>query len=170
MDQHSFIFSDNLKYRVLRHSLFWLCWWVFCTVIYSYLPTQETLPVLTRFLISATEALIFLPVHMFVAYCMVYLLVPRLLVKEHYVYSIFALCGLFLITGVFNGFLAPYVGQIRNFILNPLFVSPLPKRYTPVSFHYSIMAGLRGGVTVGGFAATIKLMKYWYVKEQRNLQ
>ena len=33
-----------------------------------------------------------------------------------------------------------------------------------------MMAGLRGGVTVGGLAAAIKLMKYWYLKEQRNLQ
>jgi LytS/YehU family sensor histidine kinase len=32
------------------------------------------------------------------------------------------------------------------------------------------MAGLRGGLTVAGIAAAIKLMKYWYVKEQRNLQ
>ena len=170
MDKHPFIFSNDLKHRLRRHAIFWLCWWLFCSVIYSYLPTQETLPLVTRFLISATEALIFLPVHMFVAYCMVYLLVPRLLIKGYNAYSIFALCLLFLITGVFNGFLAPYVGEIRNSILNPLFVSPLPKRYTPVSFHYSIMAGLRGGVTVGGLAATIKLMKYWYVKEQRNLQ
>ena len=32
------------------------------------------------------------------------------------------------------------------------------------------MAGLRGGITIGGIAASIKLMKHWYVKEQRNLQ
>jgi hypothetical protein len=170
MDKHPFIFSDKLKYRVARHGLFWLCWWVFCSVIYSYLPTQETLPFLTRLLISTTEALIFLPVHMFVAYSMVYILVPRLLIKGRYVYSIFALCLLFLITGVLNAFLAPHVGQLRNSIIDPLLQSPLPRRYSPVSFYYSIMAGLRGGVTVGGFAATIKLMKYWYMKEQRNLQ
>jgi LytS/YehU family sensor histidine kinase len=32
------------------------------------------------------------------------------------------------------------------------------------------MAGLRGAITIGGIAASIKLMKHWYVKEQRNLQ
>ncbi|HEX6432468.1 MAG TPA: histidine kinase, partial [Niastella sp.] len=36
--------------------------------------------------------------------------------------------------------------------------------------HLSLMAGLRGGITIGGIAASIKLMKHWYVKEQRNLQ
>jgi LytS/YehU family sensor histidine kinase len=39
-----------------------------------------------------------------------------------------------------------------------------------VSFFYSLLGGLRGAITIGGLAAAIKLMKYWYVKEQRNLQ
>jgi LytS/YehU family sensor histidine kinase len=30
------------------------------------------------------------------------------------------------------------------------------------------MAGLRGAITIGGIAGTIKLMKYWYVKEKTN--
>ncbi|MBK8087756.1 MAG: histidine kinase [Chitinophagaceae bacterium] len=33
-----------------------------------------------------------------------------------------------------------------------------------------MLAGLRGAITIGGLAAAIKLMKYWYIKEQRNLQ
>ncbi|MEO5581115.1 MAG: histidine kinase, partial [Saprospiraceae bacterium] len=33
-----------------------------------------------------------------------------------------------------------------------------------------LLAGLRGAITVGGLAAAIKLMKYWYLKEQHNLQ
>ncbi|HSK14407.1 MAG TPA: sensor histidine kinase, partial [Phnomibacter sp.] len=37
-----------------------------------------------------------------------------------------------------------------------------------ISLFMGWMAGLRGGVTVAGMGAAIKLMKYWYVKEQRN--
>ena len=170
MEQHPFIFSNKLNFRLARHVIFWFCWWIFCSILYSYLPTPEVIPPVTRYLISITEALIFLPVHMFVAYCMMYLLVPYLLIKGHYIYCIIGLCFLFLITGVLNAFLAPHVGQLRNLILNPVFHNPLPSRYAPSSFHYSIMAGLRGGITVGGLAAAIKLMKYWYIKEQRNLQ
>ncbi|MBN8838489.1 MAG: histidine kinase [Sphingobacteriia bacterium] len=33
-----------------------------------------------------------------------------------------------------------------------------------------MLAGLRGGLTIGGMAAAIKLMKHWYIEEQRNLQ
>src|SRR4029079_6241522 len=39
-----------------------------------------------------------------------------------------------------------------------------------VNVHLSLLAGLRGAITVGGMAAAIKLMKYWHIKEQRNLQ
>jgi LytS/YehU family sensor histidine kinase len=38
------------------------------------------------------------------------------------------------------------------------------------TIQYGLMAGLRGGITIGGLAAAIKLLKYYYVKEQRNLQ
>jgi len=46
----------------------------------------------------------------------------------------------------------------------------IPQRSMLTNFFLSLLAGLRGGITVGGIAATIKLAKYWYMKEQRNLQ
>jgi LytS/YehU family sensor histidine kinase len=46
----------------------------------------------------------------------------------------------------------------------------LPHPNTRQSFYLALLAGLRGGITIGGLAAAIKLMKYWYIKEQRNLQ
>jgi LytS/YehU family sensor histidine kinase len=76
---------------------------------------------------------------------------------------------LFIATGVLNAFVGPYVEGVRNFILHPFFQS-LPKRFASRDFSYSLLAGLRGGITIGGLAAAIKLMKYWYVKEQSNLQ
>jgi hypothetical protein len=170
MKQYPFIFSNKWNHRMARHGIFWFCWWVFCSIIYSYIPIDEHLPSYVRFFISAVEALIFLPIHIFIAYSLVYLVVPHLIIKQRYVISAFTVVFLFIITGVLNAFLSPHVGALRNEILNPLFDQPLPKRYAPISFHYAIMAGLRGGITVGGLAAAIKLMKYWYIKEQRNLQ
>jgi hypothetical protein len=170
MEQQAFIFSNKLKYRLARHILFWTSWWLFCSILYSFVPVEQHLPYFTRLVLSTAEAVVFLPIHMFVAYSMMYLIVPYLLITGHYVYSIIAVAFLFLATGVLNAFLSPHVGELRNLILGPFFQNPLPKRYAPNSFLYSIMAGLRGGVTVGGLAAAIKLMKYWYIKEQRNLQ
>lgn len=39
-----------------------------------------------------------------------------------------------------------------------------------VNFYLALLAGLRGAITIGGLASAIKLMKYWYVKEQQNLE
>jgi hypothetical protein len=166
MEQHPFIFSNKLKYRLSRHLLFWLLWWAFCSFLYSYVPIGEDFPRYIRLLISSAEALVFLSVHMFVAYSMVYLLVPYFLIKGRYGYSFVAVAFLFLITGILNAFLSPHVGELRNFILNPFLQDPLPKRFEQTSFHYSMLAGLRGGITVGGLAAAIKLMKYWYIKDR----
>ncbi len=46
----------------------------------------------------------------------------------------------------------------------------VPPRAPWLSIHLSLMAGLRGGLTIAGVAAAIKLMKSLYLKEQRNLQ
>jgi LytS/YehU family sensor histidine kinase len=37
------------------------------------------------------------------------------------------------------------------------------------NFFLSLLAGLRGGITIAGIAAAIKLMKHWYVNEQQRL-
>ena len=169
MQPHPFIFSNKLSYRLLRHLVFWFCWWVFCSIIYAYLPVTQILPHYKRFIISATEAFIFLGVHMFLTYNLVYFVVPHLLIKGRYLSSFVAVILLFIATGVLNAFVSPYVEGVRNFILHPFFQS-LPKRFASRDFSYSLLAGLRGGITIGGLAAAIKLMKYWYVKEQSNLQ
>lgn len=170
MERYPFIFSNNVRLRLARHVVFWFCWWVFCSFLYSYIPIQTQFPYFTRLLISSIEAFIFLPIHAFVAYSLMYWVVPFLLIRGRYVYSVIAVAFVFLATGILNAFLSPHVGELRDLILNPFFKETLPKRFSPNSFHYSMMAGLRGGVTVGGLAAAIKLMKYWYLKEQRNLQ
>lgn len=171
MKQYPFIFSHQLKYRLARHAAFWFCWWVFCSFLYSFPPIfSPQLPYTVRILMSATEAVIFLPIHFFVAYSLVYFVVPHLIIKGHYLYGSIAVICIFLLTGVLNGLLSPHVGSIRNSILEPILGIQLPKRYELMSFHLSLLAGLRGGVTIGGLAASIKLMKYWYMKEQRNLQ
>jgi hypothetical protein len=134
------------------------------------LPATQVLPHYKRLIISATEAFIFLGVHIFLTYSLVYFVVPHLLIKGRYLSSFTAVIALFIATGVLNAFVSPYVEGVRNFMLHPFFQQSLPKRFASKDFSYSLLAGLRGGITIGGLAAAIKLMKYWYVKEQSNLQ
>ena len=170
MDQHPFIFSNKLQYRLSRHLVFWFCWWLFCSILYSYVPIFQILPNYKRFILSATEAFIFLSIHIFFTYSLVYFVVPFLLIKGRYISSAITVVLLFVATGVLNAFLSPHVESIRNYILFPFFQQTLPTRFIGPGFSYSLMAGLRGGITIGGLGAAIKLMKYWYIKEQSNLE
>ncbi len=71
---------------------------------------------------------------------------------------------------------ATIASLITNFVLTPgrkfLLDAGLRLNIRPkdASFYYSLLAGLRGGITIGGLAAAIKIMKYYYLKEQRNIQ
>ena len=60
------------------------------------------------------------------------------------------------------------IGFLRHVFFDTLFVPP--PHFSEKSLYSSLLAGLRGAITIGGIAAAIKLMKYWYLKEQRNLQ
>jgi LytS/YehU family sensor histidine kinase len=77
--------------------------------------------------------------------------------------------GLFLSAATISSIIGRHViVPVRTFVFP--YSSYLPYPNTQQAFFLSLLAGLRGGITIGGIAAAIKLMKYWYVKEQRNLQ
>jgi len=116
------------------------------------------------------ESLVFMLSHMFLAYSLMYFVVPRYLLTQRYWATAVWTFVLFLAAAAFSAVLG-------NYVLNPLRVCLAQLRFVegyfqqlPVQLPRSLLAGLRGGITIGGIAAAIKLMKYWYVKEQRNLQ
>jgi len=170
MQRYPFIFSDQFKYRFGRHFVFWSTWWVFQLILYGYTPIMIGVSATDRFLSSAINGTFFLVPHMFMAYSLMYFVIPKFIVKGKYVYGAFSVALICLIAGFLSS-------SIERFILTgireqhfhhwgPLLLS----RFRTNSVWLSLLAGLRGGLTIGGLAAAIKLMKYWYVKEQRNLQ
>lgn len=170
MQQHPFIFSDEFRYRLLRHGTFWIFWWIFQAFLYSFLPFNRASEYWESLQISMLEAFIFMLSHLFLAYSLMYFVVPRLLLRQKYLATAAWTFVLFIATA----FISSLVGK---YMINPLRVQLAA---AGIARHYfdkehaivsrSLMAGLRGGITIGGIAAAIKLMKYWYVKEQRNLQ
>lgn len=168
MERYPFIFSDNRKDRLQRHLVFWGMWWIFQSLLYSFSAGVLNVTYLERLPISTLEALVYLVPHMVLAYSLMYLVVPQLLLKGRYLKTVAAVIGLFLLTGVISS-------CISVFLLSKLRILVFGMRYQPehlneVHFFLGLLAGLRGGITIGGIAAAIKLMKYWYTKEQRILQ
>ena len=170
MQQHPFIFSDTLRYRLQRHAAFWIFWWLFQAFLYSFIPVRNNSNYWESLQVSTMESFIFMFGHMFLSYSLMYFVVPQFLLKQKYSATVLWTAILFIATAFLSAFLGRY-------IINPLEVYLAAAGYihdyfdtTRFVIHRSLLAGLRGGITIGGIAAAIKLMKYWYVKEQRNLQ
>ncbi len=171
MQKHPFIFSDQLKYRIQRHAAFWLFWWLFQGFLYSFLSFSSTASYLRRLPFSMMESFLFMFSHMFLAYSLMYFVIPRFLLKQKYWHTAAWTIVLFLLTAIMSTVTGRLiVDQMRASLTGNELRMANAVRTLPLSIHMSLMAGLRGGITIGGIAAAIKLMKYWYVKEQRNLQ
>ncbi|MGZ5222159.1 MAG: sensor histidine kinase [Chitinophagaceae bacterium] len=170
MQKYPFIFSDAWKYRIQRHAAFWLFWWLFQGFLYSFLAVNSAPGYFKRLPISMVESFCFMFNHMFLAYSLMYFVIPRFLLKQKYWQTAAWTFVFFLLTAVISSLIGRLVvDELRASLIDDPQVLRSFRRST-LGFHLSLLAGLRGGITIGGVAAAIKLMKYWYVKEQRNLQ
>lgn len=170
MHRYPFIFSGEFRYRFGRHALLWFSWWLFQGLLYSFTPMLLSQQPGTRFLISYTEALAYLMPHMFMAYSLMYFVIPKFIVKGRYVASVFIVAGICIVTAFLSALISNYLLiYLRQALLTNWDRFGWP-HITQTTIWLSLLAGLRGGITIGGLAAAIKLMKYWYLKEQRNLQ
>ena len=154
----SLIFSNQRSYVWARHLLFWGVWLLFFTYIYA----QKFVLIDSRlaYVSSFWEALIYLPVHIGMSYVLIYVIIPRYLLRSRYLPVVLYTVAGFLLSG------------LASHILTVLFVEPLRTSMglpnPQASVFFGLMAGLRGANTVAGFAGTIKLLKYWYQKKKEN--
>lgn len=153
------ILSDQPSYRVSRHLLFWTGCVGFFGFIYGNLvptdgPRQFFNPV------SFVEAALFLPLHIFLSYSIIYFLFPRFLFTGKYFGLIAGLVILILLTAALSVVIA-------DFIITP-FRQAMGVRVPDTKLSFGLLAGLRGSNTVAGFAAAIKLVKHWYFKKLEN--
>jgi sensor histidine kinase YesM len=169
MQRYPFIFSDERKWRLQRHFFFWASWWVFQSFLYSFSAPIFNVSYFTRLPLSIIEAFFYLAPHMFLSYSLMYWVVPQILLKGRYALTVAAVASLFLATAFISAMIGVYLlSYVRLLILGHIYLTP-PHSHDLELFS-ALLAGLRGAITIGGLAASIKLMKYWYTKEQRNMQ
>ncbi len=168
--QYPFIFSNERKYRIWRHVAFWGFWCLFQGFLYAFIPLNAPFGYFRRIPSSMLDSLMFLPCHMFLSYTLMYFVIPVYIVKHKYLSSALWVFMLIIATASMSAAIALYLlPLVREFILPKKVFSSI-RISVQSSFYLSLLAGLRGGLTIGGLAAAIKLMKHWYVEGQRNLQ
>jgi sensor histidine kinase YesM len=165
MERYPFIFSNEKKYRIRRHVIFWLFWFFFFGILYAYTANKSILPNFKRLPVTFVDSLFFLSAHMFLAYSLMYVVVPKFLLKGRYFLSAVAVLVCFVLAAVISAIHGNYIlPYVRYRLFDIEYIHPIN-----TSFLLALLAGLRGAITVGGIAVAIKLMKYWYQKEQKNL-
>jgi len=169
MGPHPFIFSDEPRYRLRRHIAFWSIWCLSQAFLYSFTVDVANYGYLMKLCISFVNAIGFMPPHIFLSYSLMYFVIPRYLLKEKYAASAVMTLLMFLLTGVISAALGVYLlPRLRAWVIGPVYLPFI--HLTEMHFGLSLLGGLRGACTIGGVAAAIKLMKYWYVKQARNLE
>jgi hypothetical protein len=174
MQQLPFIYSNELKWRLLRHLIFWLLWFLFQLLLYSFSPSPalQRQPFWHRLIITSPETLMYMIPSLFLAYTLMYLVIPKLVLPGKYVFATLSAVVLVFLTGALSaGLSLTVIDYIRH--LNADKISPLVAREPHPAFYIqfgvAMLAGLRGSITVGGGAAAIKLMKCFYEEQQTAL-
>jgi sensor histidine kinase YesM len=159
------LFSDEKKYRILRHLLFWTFWG-----FYFVLPRILNANILhqTGHFPNVFEKLAELPVFLFPQACFVYPLIyfvlPRYVFTGKYIKAIISLV-LLLLLGIL---ISSAVLSIRWENIIGLKVVSGTGTFTITSLSY--LLALQASLTAGALAASFKIYKYYYLKHLHSRQ
>lgn len=169
-----FLYSNEPVWRTLRHLCFWLAWFAFQLLLYSFSPSPvlQQQPFLQRLIITLPETLIFMIPGAFLAYTLMYFVIPKLVLPGKYLLATIGIIGLILLTACMSAILSmTVVDYLRHQHADNISEIIAGERHPPlfVQFGLAMLAGLRGSVTVGGIAAAIKLMKCFNEEKEAAL-
>lgn len=153
--------SHQNGHRLGRHLLFWAACWLFQSFLYGFIYNPEGF-VITSFKVSAVEALLYLPQHIFLSYGILYWVLSCHVFHERYWVGLLVLMVLVMITAA----LSPLI----QFVLIDTYRTWMNLYNPQKGIFFSFLGGLRGSMTIAGFAAAIKILKHWHFKKLENEQ
>jgi hypothetical protein len=153
------IFSNNRRYRLTRHSLFWVLWLLYYTV-FTCLYWQNKIPFFHALPCSLVEIGFTVPLDMAFCYSIIYFLLPHYLYRGRYI-EMTLLWILFSILYIlaYRTYYYYAVPSIREAfgMPPPVFVHSLPWVFLDLFYQVNME---------GCLAAAIKLGKMWFIKQQ----
>jgi len=158
MTVNPLVFSNNPRYRLTRHALFWSLWILYYTV-FQTLYWQGKYPFGKSFAASFAEVASSTPLDMIFCYTIIYFVLPHLFKGRYIGMTLFwlALSLCFIVVFVsYSFYVVPY---IRKAFGMPAPVRPHNEYWLFLSLFYQINME-------GCLAAAIKLGKMWFIKQQ----
>ncbi len=165
------IFSDEWTYRIRRHLLYWGVWYVFMALTHAANPQGiDEVAYFKNPVFTFTEAFFVTVAQMPMVYSMLYFVLPHLILKQRYVLAFLTIFLLWLFFGAMNIYLmTDRMPHWLSAILPEQYVAKTP-RLGAVSFYMAVIATNKGAFAMAAMALMLKFIKYWYLKDQRNLQ
>jgi hypothetical protein len=159
MNIYPLVFSNNSRYRITRHVLFWTAWILYYT--YFGTITWKDIPFGKAFPASLFEQVLSTPLDMAFCYAVIYFLIPRFLMRGKYI-TMVVLWLLFSVLFVicFRFYTTQITPLLRSFDGLPV------KVVHSFSFTWAFFELFSQINMEGCIAASIKLGKMWYIKQQ----
>jgi two-component system, LytTR family, sensor kinase len=160
MNIHPFVFSNKQSYRLSRHATFW-CLWILYYAIMSTIIMHAEYGFVKSFTESFVEVAESTPLDMCFCYFIIYYLFPKFLFKGRYITMLFL-------------WLTASFAFIALYELNATFIAPFIRNWfgmktsmsMPINYTYDFFILFSQINMEGCIAASIKLGKLWYIKQQ----
>ena len=164
MQLHEFIFSEERKYKLLRHISFWLAWIIFSSSVQLIPATPDSMSfrlVIYNFIL---KAIFRLPFQFIFCYYFVYILLPNYILKRKFTEAVWYLVvSLFLLYWLTYFFLTPLFSMLNVYIYG----KPL-SRFIRFFFSFYSNINFTGPIPACSFMLIIKYYKNWYTKQSES--
>jgi sensor histidine kinase YesM len=173
IDNSKFIFSDERKYRIKRHLLFWGFWGFWYGIVRWLNPiTYKDAGHFANPIKILIETFFLVLPHTMLVYLMLYFILPRFIVTGKYIKaSLWILLLLILIAcvGIFLLISIPWE-KVGLFINLKVFQSRSGVITVWAIMNTSYQSAMLGALTAAALAAGFKLFKHYYLKNHRIQQ
>ena len=160
MTVHSFVYSNNPRYRVFRHIVFWAVWIIYLVIITVMARTGASLIGFWPFVeYCFIEMLIATSVDMLLCYSVLYLLMPKFLLAEKYFYFFLGLALFLLLDAALSSY---FYTWLINPIRTQLYHLPEMRSATFTNLLHSLPSIMM----MTSIGMVIKFYKMWNVKKQ----
>ncbi len=155
---YSFVYSNNIKYRLLRHTAFWLAWIGYFITIYTMRGGSDYIGFRSFVSYTAIETLITMSIDIVFCYSVMYLLVPRYLIRGKYIlFFLFMVVFILIDASVSYFYYLNFINPLRQYFDLPV--------WEKVKFP-QLLIGMSGVLMITWSATTIRFLKLWHLKQQ----
>jgi sensor histidine kinase YesM len=170
VNSNRLLLSDETKYRILRHLLFWIVWGFYFTMIREFNPAvlKATGHFPNLFQTMGEAFLVLLP-QVVLVYPLLYFILPRYVFTGKYIKAIFWFILFLELTVLVGAVFVIYVPSFKVIWLTSqkTLFKGIP---TATKWFLAYLSAMQGGLTAAALAASFKMFKYYYVKNLRNIQ